>query len=61
MLSIDLNDEDEANKLVEKCMQDGLLLFFFLFNNSSVRISPPLTISFDEIEKGCNIILKKSQ
>ena len=29
MLSIDLNDEDEANKLVEKCMQDGLLLFFF--------------------------------
>lgn len=58
MLSIDLNDEDEANKLVEKCMQDGLLLFFFLFNNSSVRISPPLTISFDEIEKGCNIILK---
>ena len=58
MLSIDLNDEDEANKLVEKCMQDGLLLFFFLFNNSSVRIPPPLTISFDEIEKGCNIILK---
>ena len=58
MLSIDLNDEDEANKLVEKCMQDGLLLFFFLFNNSSVRISPPLTISFDEIEQGCNIILK---
>ena len=58
MLSIDLNDEDEANKLVEKCMKDGLLLFFFLFNNSSVRISPPLTISFNEIEKGCNRILK---
>ena len=53
-----LRKSDEANNLVEKCMQDGLLLFFFLFNNSSVRISPPLTISFDEIEKGCNIILK---
>ena len=45
-------------KIVELCMNDGLLLFFFLFNNSSIRITPPLTISKEEIKKGCEIILR---
>ena len=39
-------------------MSDGLLMFYFLFNTKSVRITPPLTISLSEIEMGCSIILK---
>jgi len=57
MLSIDLYDEKHTNKIVENCMKDGLLLFFFLFNKNSIRITPPLTISEEEIKQGCNIIL----
>lgn len=57
MLSIDLYDEKDTNKIVENCMKDGLLLFFFLFNKNSIRITPPLTISEEEIKQGCNIIL----
>jgi acetylornithine aminotransferase len=29
-----------------------------LFEKKAVRISPPLTISMDELEKGCDLILK---
>jgi len=39
-------------------MKDGLLLFYFLFNDSSIRITPPLTITLNEIEEGCKILLK---
>ncbi len=58
MLSLDLYDNLETNKIVENCMKDGLLLFYFLFNDSSIRITPPLTITLDEIQKGCEILLK---
>ena len=57
MLSLDLYDNKETNKIVENCMKDGLLLFYFLFNDNSIRITPPLTISNDEIRIGCRIIL----
>ncbi len=58
MLSLDLYDSMETVRVVESCMKDGLLLFYFLFNDSSVRITPPLTITNKEIEKGCKILLK---
>ena len=57
MLSIDLDSKDERDKLVANCMDDGLLLFYFLFNETSVRLTPPLTISNEEIIEGCEIII----
>lgn len=57
MLSIDLANKKERDNLVENCMKDGLLLFYFLFNENSVRVTPPLTISNEEIKFGCEIIL----
>jgi acetylornithine/succinyldiaminopimelate/putrescine aminotransferase len=57
MLSIDLVSKKERDNLVENCMKDGLLLFYFLFNENSVRVTPPLTISNEEIKFGCEIIL----
>jgi 4-aminobutyrate aminotransferase-like enzyme len=35
----------------------GLIVFWQLYRNEYLRISPPLTISLDEIRKGCQIIL----
>ena len=58
MLSLDLYDEKNTTELVKSCMKDGLLLFYFLFNKNSIRITPPLTISEDEIKMGCDIILR---
>ena len=58
MLSIDLKNGNETNTIVENCRNDGLLLFYFLFNTESIRITPPLTISEKEIRIGCEIILR---
>ena len=58
MLALMMENETIATNLVLKCMDEGLLLFFLLFEKKAVRISPPLTISDEEIKRGCTIILK---
>ena len=56
MLSIELCDEGLAQKLVDSSLENGLILFYFLFTKTAIRISPPLTISDEEIINGCRII-----
>jgi acetylornithine/succinyldiaminopimelate/putrescine aminotransferase len=56
MLAIEFADEELAQKVVEQSLEKGLILFYFLFTKTSFRITPPLTISEEEIIKGCNII-----
>lgn len=58
MLCIITKNPNIANKLVQKASENGLILFWLLYEPSAVRITPPLTISNNEIEEGCNIILK---
>lgn len=56
MLAIMLENSSQANDLVLKCAQRGLILFWLLYEDKAVRITPPLTISKQEIQKGCRII-----
>jgi len=57
MLALILKDAETANKVILRCKEKGLILFWLLFEGKAVRITPPLTISFDEIAQGCHIIL----
>ncbi len=57
MLALILEDAHIANHLVLEAAKDKLILFWLLFEPKAVRISPPLTISNDEIKKGCQVIL----
>ena len=56
MFSIEFDDEEFAKKVVEQSLENGLILFYFLFTKTAIRITPPLTISEKEIIEGCNII-----
>ena len=56
MLSLEFKNEELAKKVVEQSLENGLILFYFLFTKTSIRITPPLTISESEIIKGCQII-----
>ncbi len=47
-----------AKIIILKCLDKGLLLFWLLFEDRAIRISPPLTITEDEIRKGCKILLE---
>lgn len=57
MLALMLENPEQANELVLRAQDKGLILFWLLFENKAVRITPPLTMSFEEIDKGCDIIL----
>lgn len=57
MLALILENSDQANELVLQAKTKHLILFWLLFEPKAVRISPPLTISEEEIRKGCDIIL----
>lgn len=59
MLALILKKPDLTKKLVEGCLKNGLILFYLLFEPKAVRITPPLTISKNEIKKGCKIILSE--
>jgi len=59
MLALILKKADLTKKLVEGCLKNGLILFYLLFEPKAVRITPPLTISENEIKKGCKIILSE--
>ncbi len=58
MLAPILKSERIVNELVIKAQDKGLILFWLLFEGKAVRITPPLTISMDEIKKGCGIIIE---
>ena len=57
MLAIEFDDEEIVKNVVEKSLDNGLILFYFLFTKKAIRITPPLTISKEEIKKGCEIII----
>ena len=56
MLAIEFDNAKLCQYLVEKGYEHGLIMFFFLFTNTAVRLSPPLIISEEEIIKACNTI-----
>lgn len=45
-----------ANQVVLKSIDNGLILFWLLWEKKAIRITPPLTISEKEIKKGCKIL-----
>ncbi|MDO6472281.1 aspartate aminotransferase family protein [Maribacter sp. 1_MG-2023] len=57
MLALIMDTPETANELVLQAKKKNLILFWLLFENRAVRISPPLTISEKEIKEGCAIIL----
>ena len=58
MLAAIVESSEIASEIILKCLDKGLLLFWLLFEEKAMRITPPLTISEDEIREGCAIIIE---
>jgi acetylornithine/N-succinyldiaminopimelate aminotransferase len=58
MLAAMTASADITNEVILKCQDKGLILFWLLFEGCAIRITPPLTISEEEIHQGCAIILE---
>ena len=57
MLALIMKNKIIANQLVINSLEKGLILFWLLFEEKAVRITPPLTISNKEIKLGCKTIM----
>ena len=58
MLAIMTESPEITNNVILKCQDKGLILFWLLFEPCAIRITPPLTISKEEIIEGCGIIIE---
>jgi acetylornithine/succinyldiaminopimelate/putrescine aminotransferase len=56
MFAFDMVSAERVEKVVMKCMEKGLISFWFLSHPYSFRLSPPLTISEQEIRLAAAII-----
>ena len=57
MLAAMTTSEMITNQVILRSQDQGLILFWLLFEGKAIRITPPLTISEDEIIEGCTILL----
>lgn len=58
MLGLQLKSFEQVLSLVQRCLNDGLIIDWFLFANNKLRIAPPLTITKDQIIFACDTIKK---
>ena len=57
MMAVELDSFDFVQKVIKNCLENGLITDWFLFNDRSLRIAPPLIIEENEIRRACSIIL----
>jgi acetylornithine/succinyldiaminopimelate/putrescine aminotransferase len=58
LLAVELHDPDQVSQFMKTALESGIISDQFLFYNKAFRISPPLTITEEEIIEICDIILE---
>jgi acetylornithine/N-succinyldiaminopimelate aminotransferase len=58
LIAVGLRDNAQVLKVIAKCLEIGLFTDWFLFADHCIRIAPPLTITFEEIEAACKLLLE---
>lgn len=58
LIAVEFPSFEINKKVIDYCIENGVLTDWFLFAPNCMRIAPPLNISEDEIQIACEIILK---
>jgi len=58
MLAVELESPDYTLRVAKRCMEKGLIVFWQLYRNEFMRISPPLTLTEGELKKVVKLYLK---
>ena len=58
MFAFDMVSAERVEHVVSRCMEKGLITFWFLSHPYSFRLSPPLTITEDELNLAADLILQ---
>jgi 4-aminobutyrate aminotransferase-like enzyme len=57
MFAFDLRSADEVEKVVNTCLEQGLITFWFLSHPYSFRLSPPLNLAQEEWDLAVKVII----
>ncbi|WP_462248189.1 aspartate aminotransferase family protein [Ekhidna sp.] len=58
MMAVEFESYDVLKPIIDKAIDLGVVTDWFLFNDQSMRIAPPLNISKEEIKKACKVVLQ---
>ncbi len=61
MLAIELDNTTIVKSVINNCLSNGLITDWFLFADNCIRIAPPLTITSDQIDHACDILLQSME
>jgi acetylornithine/succinyldiaminopimelate/putrescine aminotransferase len=54
--AIDMHSFEQVKTVVDYCLANGVITFWFLSTSYAFRLSPPLNISEEELTHACNVI-----
>jgi len=58
MLAIALESFDLNKKIIDRCIENGVITDWFLHCSDAMRIAPPLIITNEQLEHACEVILE---
>lgn len=58
LIAVDLKDKAKAKKILYLLLEEGAITDWFMFQPTSFRIAPPLSITEEEVELAVGIIIK---
>jgi len=58
MLAVEFESFDLNKKIIDRCIENGVITDWFLHCSNSMRIAPPLIITHEQIEIACEVISK---
>ncbi len=56
MLAVELENFDLNKKIIDRCIENGVITDWFLHCSNSMRLAPPLIINFTQIETACDVL-----
>ncbi|MBS1612555.1 MAG: aminotransferase class III-fold pyridoxal phosphate-dependent enzyme, partial [Bacteroidetes bacterium] len=56
LMAVEFKDFDQNKRIIDRCIEKGVLTDWFLFSANSMRIAPPLIITEAQIRHACAVI-----
>ncbi len=58
LIAVEFGGFEQNKRIIDSCIQKGMLTDWFLFAPECLRIAPPLTITDEQIISACDILLE---
>ncbi len=58
MMAVEFGSFEQLKPIIDRALELGVLTDWFLYCDSAMRIAPPLTITYQQIDEACALILQ---